>query len=219
MKNKIKSIAAAVAATALLGTMSMSVSATTVDDVVAAARGAGFLEEYVQTLQNFLNTSHYTSSQYDTMIGMLSSAGDDMDEIAMQYFGKTVAQMKGEAQDEADKTGKPVDDSFLVDIVDQMKDEDVINIVNKIIETGKDLGLDITAEKKGDKNYIITVKDKDGNIQLVTPVGKLIDRTGYAENVSGTDEVNGAMAVSVAVTAAGCAGALALMLKLRKNEE
>lgn len=216
MKNKIRAIAAAIAAITLIGTASIGASAATADDVVAAARGAGFLEEYVQMLQNYLNTTHFNSSQYDTMIGMLSSAGEDMDKVALDYFGKTVAEMKGEAQDKADQTGNPIDDSFLNEIVDQMKDDDVVNIVDKIISTGKDLGLDITAEKKGDKNYVITIKDEKGNVQLVAPIGKLIDRTGANE----TDGINAvAVAASAAAVASGCIGIAVLASKAKKNEE
>ncbi len=217
MKNKIKAIAAAAAAFTLIGTASIGASAATADDVVAAARGAGFLEEYVQMLQNYLNTSHFNSSQYDTMIGMLTSAGEDMDQVALDYFGKTVAEMKGEAQSKAEQTGSPIDDSFLNEIVEQMKDEDVVNIVDKIISTGKELGLDITAEKKGDKNYVITIKDENGNVQLVAPIGKLIDRTGVEEPDS---SINVTVAASSAtVAAAGCIGAAVLVSKAKKNEE
>lgn len=215
MKNKIKKFAAAIAAVSLLGTASLSVSATTADDVVAAARGAGFLEEYVQTLQNFLNTSNYTSDQYDVMIGMLSSAGEEMDDVAMQYFGKTVAEMKGEAQKEAEESGKEFDDSFLKDIADKMTNENVVEIIDQMVAAGKELGLEVTAEKKGDKSYIITVKDKDGNVQLVTPIGKLVDTTG-ADAANG---IGGVIAVSSAITVVGCAGVCFLTYKIKKNEE
>ena len=51
MKSYIKKIAAVVSAVSIIGTMSISVSAATADDVVAAARSAGVLDEYVQMLQ------------------------------------------------------------------------------------------------------------------------------------------------------------------------
>lgn len=215
MKNTIKKIAAAIAAISVIGTASLSVSAATKEDVIATARGAGFLEEYVQQLQNFLNTSNFTPEQYDIMVNGLASAGADMDDIAMQYFGKTIAQMKGEAESNADKNGKPVDDSWLNNIVDKMTDDNVVEILDKIVDTGKDLGLDVTVEKKGEKNFLITVKDKDGNVQFVSPVGKLVDRTGVSE----AEGNNAAMPIFAGIAATGCLGALIIGKTAKSNEE
>lgn len=215
MKNTIKKIAAAIAAISVIGTASLGVSAATKEDVIATARGAGFLEEYVQQLQNFLNTSNFTPEQYDIMVNGLAGAGSDMDDIAMQYFGKTVAEMKGEAQDNADKTGKPVDDSWLNDLADKMTDDNVVDILDQMVQTGKDLGLDVTVEKKGEKSFLLTVKDKDGNVQFVSPVGKLVDRTGVSETKSN----NAAMPVFAGLTAIGCLGALGLRKVVKSGEE
>lgn len=215
MKNTFKKIAAVMAAVSVMGTASMSVSAATKEDVVAAARGAGFLEEYVMVLQNWLNGNNFNSDQYDTMVNMLYSAGSEMDEVALDMFGKTVAEMKGAAEEKADKEGTDVDDSWLSEIAGNMKDENITDILDEIVSAGKELGLDVTFEKKGDKEYILTVKDKDGNIQLVTPIGKLVDRTGVSET-----ENNAVLPLAFAgVTAIGCAGAYVLVKSLKKDEE
>ncbi len=213
--NTFKRIAAAIAAVSVISTASMSVSAATKEDVIAAARGAGFLEEYVMVLQNWLNGNKFNSDQYDTMVGMLYGAGEEMDEVALQYFGKTVAEMKGEKEQEAEENGTAVDDSWLVEIADKMNDDNITEILNEMVSAGKELGLDVTFEKKGDKEYTLTVKDKDGNIQLITPIGKLVDRTGVSE-----EKNNAVLPLAFAgVTAIGCAGAFVLAKSIKKGEE
>jgi len=216
MKATIKKIAAVIAAASVIGTASLSVSAGTKEDVIAAARGAGFLEEYVQVLVNYLNVNQFTESQYDILASRIAGVGSEMDNIAMQYFGKTVAELKGAAQDKAEESGDEFDDSFLNDLADKMTDDNMVDILDQMVAAGKEVGLDVTVEKKGDKNFILTVKDKDGNVQLVTPVGKLVDRTGVSES---TENNNAAAGVFAGVAAAGIAGAVALGIKARKIEE
>ena len=50
---------------------SLSASATTKEDVIAAARAAGFPEVYVQAGINKLNEEEYTSEDYDSFIAAL----------------------------------------------------------------------------------------------------------------------------------------------------
>ncbi len=215
MKKTLRKIAAVLAAVSVIGTASLSVSAGTKEDVIAAARGAGFLEEYVQVLVNYLNVNKFTESQYDILASRIAGVGSEMDKVALQYFGKTVAEMKGEAEDKAEQSGEEFDDSFLNDLADKMTDDNMVEILDQMVEAGKEVGLDVTVEKKDDKNFILTVKDEEGNVQLVTPVGKLVDRTGVEE----TDNNMMPVAAGAAVTAVGIAGAAALVIGMRKNEE
>ena len=216
MKKTFKRIAAVLAAATVIGTASVNVSAATADDVVAAARAAGFLEEYVQTLQNYLNVTKFNSAQYDILVEKFSSVGEEMDDVAMRYFGKTVAEMKGEAEKEAEKNGTEFDDSFLSDLADKMTNDNMLDILDEMVDAGKELGLDVTVEKKAEKNFILTIKDKDGNVQLVTPVGKLVDRTGVSDTAKSSSAVAAACAGAVVL---GVTGAGVLVLRLRKNEE
>lgn len=48
----------------------------------------------------------------------------------------------------------------------------------KLIIPASSLVFDITVEQNGDKNFIMTVKDSKGNVQLVTPIGKVVATTG-----------------------------------------
>ena len=139
-----------------------------------------------------------------------------MDEIAMRYFGKTVAEMKGEAEKDAEKNGTEFDDSFLSDLAYKMTNDNMLDILDEMVDAGKELGLDVTVEKKAEKNFILTIKDKDGNVQLVTPVGKLVDRTGVSDTTENSSAVAAACAGAVVL---GITGAGVLVLRLRKNEE
>ena len=214
MNSYIKKIAAVVSAVSIIGTMSISVSAATADDVVAAARSAGFLEEYVQMLQNYLKVNKFSESQYDILVDKKSNVGSEMDDVALKNFGKTIAEMKGEAKVDPD-TGV-VDDSFLKDVVDKMTNENIMNSLNEIVEAGKKMGLNITVEQKGDKNFLMTVRDADGNVQTVVPVGKLVDTTG-AEDNSAEGYPEFALLCS-AVIAAGGIGAWLLSIANKKME-
>ncbi|MGN1480500.1 hypothetical protein [Porcipelethomonas sp.] len=216
MKKSLKKIAAAAAAVSIMCTAGISVSAATADDVIAAARGAGFLEEYVQVLDNYLKVNKFSSSQYDILVEKISNVGSEMDDIAMQYFGKTVAEMKGEAKVDPD-TGI-VDDSFLREIADKMTSEQVLSSINEIVEAGKKMGLDITVEQKAEKSFVMTVRDSEGNVQLVTPVGKLVDQTGVQDN-SGNDGFIWVAALCAGMIAAGGTGAWLLSRYNKKAEE
>lgn len=222
MKFTIKKALAAIAASAMMLAMPMSASAATEDDVVAAARGAGFLEEYVQMLQNYLNVTKFTPEQYDIMVEKLYSAGSEFDDIAMQYFGKTVAQLKGEGasvgNSNEDDTTDPEVQNKLKEIASHLDNKQIETIINEMKEAGKAMGVDVSFEKKGDKNYVVTVKDKDGNVQLVTPIGKLVDTTGAEES---EDDISIALIAAVlgGSAALGCAGAYVIAVISKKKED
>ncbi len=176
--NTFKRIVAAIAAVSVISTASINVSATTKEDVVAAARDAGFMEVYVQDLQNWLNGNRFSSDQYDSLIDNLYNAGEEMDEIALSIWDVTVDEMKEKKEEEAEEKGTDIDDSWLVEIAENMTEENITNILDDMVTAGEEMGLDVTFEQKGEMEYILTIKNKDGNIQLVTPIGKLVDRTG-----------------------------------------
>lgn len=61
-------------------------------------------------LQNYLKVNKFSESQYDILVDKISNVGSEMDDVALKNFGKTIAEMKGEAKVDPD-TGV-VDDSF-----------------------------------------------------------------------------------------------------------
>lgn len=220
MKFTIKKKLAAVASAIMIAAMPMNASAATNEDVVAAARNAGFLEEYVQMLQNYLNVTKFTPEQLDIAAEKLATAGEEFDDIAMQYFGKTVAQLKGEGVSSAQGDDNDLDPDIqnkLADIAKHLDDKQVQKIIKEMQDAGKAMGVDVSFEKKGDKEYILTVKDKDGNIQLVTPIGKLVDTTGAEES----DDISIALILAVfgGSAALGCTGAYLLASISKKKED
>ena len=214
MKRTIKRLLAAVSAVSVLTFSGLSVSAATAEDVIGAARAAGFLEVYIQQLENFLKTHSYTSAQYDMMLNALGNIEDIGDDVAQKYFGKTLDEMRGEAGVDKE-TGVP-DDSWAADIADKMSNDQLMSSLNELVNAGKKMGLDVTIDKKGDKNYVMTVRDANGNIQMIAPVGKIVDRTGAEVNEENSF-------IGFALTSAVCGalltdGGAGLLLLKRKNE-
>ncbi len=224
-------MAAVIAAVSVMATAGISVSAATASDVVGAARSAGFLEIYVQQLDNYLKVNKFTSRQYDIMIEKLGNVESIGDDVAMKYFGKTLAEMRGQggsgsgSTDSTDSTGsKPNGDLSEVlpnnnvaqQITDKMSDEEMLKAINEIVAAGKEVGVDISVDKVASKVYTLTVRDKDGNIQMVTTLGKAVDRTGA--EVPQSSENHAVPAAAALVIAAAGAGAYCLSRKNRVAE-
>lgn len=144
--------------------------------------------------------------------------------------GKTLDEMRGQAEEEADKKNEsnkgdnkfdvPASDSWAAQVVDKMTNDQLIKSLNEIVNTGKQLGLDITVEQNGDKNFIMTVKDSKGNVQLVTPIGKVVATTGAEAEVDESDlGFESVAALCASVLAAGGIGAWLLGRKNRKAGE
>lgn len=219
MKKNIKRVLAAILSVSTIAFGGISASAATADDVISSARAAGFLEVYVTQLQNFILVNDFNSEQYDMMIGALSNIESYGDEVALKYFGKTLAEMRGESDsgNDDDSSGSSSEDkdkdkdkiinntdnlssdSWAAQVVDKMTNEDLINSLDEIISTGKELGLDITVEQLGDKSFTMTIKDEDGNIQLVAPIGKIVSTTGVDAKPEANAEVDNKAGIDVGV--------------------
>lgn len=93
MKNRLKSAvftaAVTMAAAIAFSGSADSVSAATKEDVIAAARAAGFPESYVQQGTNYLEGTEYTSEQYDRMVSEILSYTGRTDEAIALYLGQT----------------------------------------------------------------------------------------------------------------------------------
>lgn len=265
MKKNIKRIITAVSAASVIAFGGITASATTADDVVAAARGAGIRETYVQTLANFLRANDFTSNQYDMMINGIGNIRNTNLELIQKYFpeidsyddiygtggsdsdnsgnSNNSGNSSGSESDSSDKedttnssssgsSSKPVtgtssdklteDEKTIQNLAEEIEDkvthEEMLESINQIISTGKELGLDITVEQNGEKNFTITVKDEEGNVKLVTPVGKLVSKTGV-ETPDNNGNFVSVAALSASLLAAGCVGAWVIGRKNNKIEE
>jgi hypothetical protein len=256
MKKNIKKIFAAFSAVSVIAFGGITASATTAEDVVAAARGAGIRETYVQTLANFLRANKFNSNQYDMMIEGIGNIRNTNLELIQKYFpeidsyddiyGGGSSDSSSADKNDSDKPSKPgsssnsnsnssskpsagtssdnltKDEQTIQDLADDIEDklthEEMLESINQVISTGKDLGLDITVEQNAEKSFTITVKDKEGNIKLVTPVGKIVSKTGVENNQNDGDFVTVA-ALCASLLAVGGIGAWVLGRKNDKIEE
>lgn len=236
MKKTFKRIIAALAAVSVIAFGGISASATTADDVIAAARGAGILDTYVAQLENFLRANDFTSNQYDMMIDGLGNIRNISMDVVRQYFpdAESIDEFfvgyEGGSSDDSDSdntspTTKPnlsKDEQTIQDIAQQIQDnmtnEQMLDAIQEVIDTGKKIGLDITVEQTGDKSFTMTVKDKDGNVKLVAPIGKLVSTTGVEAQQQDGSFVTVA-AICASVLAAGGIGAYILSRKNRRIGE
>ena len=229
MRKTIRHMAAVIAAVSVMATAGISVSAATASDVVGAARSAGFLEIYVQQLDNYLKVNKFTSHQYDVMIQKLGNVESIGDDVAMKYFGKTLAEMRGQGgsgnTEGTDSTGSTANgdlseilpnDNVAQQITDKMSDEEMLQVINEIVDAGKEVGVDISVDKVASKVYTLTVRDKDGNIQMVTTLGKAVDKTGA--EIPQSSENHAVPAAAALVIAVAGAGAYCLSRKNRVAE-
>lgn len=241
MKNKLKRIIAAIAAVSVIAFGGTSVSAATAEDVVAAARGAGILDTYVMQLENFLRANKFNSNQYDMMIEGIGNIRNISIEVVQQYFpeiesideffggsGNSSTDASSETNDSQSSSSSSSgnnlskDEQTIQDMAEQIQDkmtnEQMLQAIQEIITTGKKIGLDITVEQIGDKSFTMTVKDKDGNVKLVAPIGKLVSTTGVEAGQQDGGFASAA-AICASVMAAGSIGAWALSRKNRKLGE
>ncbi len=234
MKKTFKRIIAAVSAVSVIAFGGISASATTADDVIAAARGAGILDTYVAQLENFLRANDFTSNQYDMMIDGLGNIRNISIDVVRQYFpdAESIDEffVGGGSSDDSDSdntspTTKPnlsKDEQTIQDMAQQIQDnmtnDQMLQAIQEVIDTGKKIGLDITVEQTGDKSFTMTVKDKDGNVKLVAPIGKLVSTTGVEAQQQDGSFVTVA-AICASVLAAGGIGAYILSRKNRRIGE
>ena len=107
---------------------SLSASATTKEDVIAAARAAGFPEVYVQAGINKLNEEEYTSEDYDSFIAALHTYEDEIWEKINQQFGTvTTAPESGDSSTTVTTTA-PVQTEGSGSVVTTTKQKPFINM-------------------------------------------------------------------------------------------
>ena len=92
---------------------SLSASAATKEDVIAAARAAGFPEVYVQAGINKLNEEEYTSEDYDSFIAALHTYEDEIWEKINQQFGTVTTAPENGGPSTTVTTTAPVQKPFI----------------------------------------------------------------------------------------------------------
>ena len=107
---------------------SLSASAATKEDVIAAARAAGFPEVYVQAGINKLNEEEYTSEDYDSFIAALHTYEDEIWEKINQQFGTITTAPENGGPSTTVTTTAPVQTEESGSVVTTTKQKPFINM-------------------------------------------------------------------------------------------
>lgn len=140
----LRVLSAASVAAALAATMVMSASATSKEDVLAAAQKAGLpagTTQY-QTLSNFLDANTFTSAEYDKMIAAANGASASYLAPAVErvFPGKDISTLT------ADELQK---------VVASMTEAEKQGIRDSLVKVGTEVGVEVTANQD---NAVATVK-------------------------------------------------------------
>lgn len=171
-----------VSATALLcmGTCAVSVSASTQDDVIEAARRAGFPESLVQQGYNYINGTDYSSDEYDLMIAAINEYSQKTDEeianilemngveVPVEY--KTTEKAPAEtAQENKPAENTPEEKVNYSDLSDAEKKEYIENM------------------PQAEKNEIIKNLDTDKKVEIINKLINASEELGMnvtVDNIS-----------------------------------
>ncbi len=102
-----KKIAASLTAFLCLGTCFVSAAASTQDDVLEAARKAGFPESLVQQGFNYINGVDYSSDEYDLMINAINEYSQKTDEEIANILESNGIEVPAEYSGAENKTSEP----------------------------------------------------------------------------------------------------------------
>jgi hypothetical protein len=150
----IKRLSAAALSVAVAATMALSVSATTYEDAVQAAKDAGVQDINVQELQNFLeaNADYFTSDDYDHMIEVLNEVKETyVTPLAMELFGKTPDEL---TEDEKWELGQ------------HWSQDDRAAIIGALTSLGDEYNVEVDVDALSKGEYTVEasiVKESDSN--------------------------------------------------------
>ena len=162
----------------------VSVSAATKEDVVAAARDAGFSEVYIQQGINYLEANpNYTSADYDSMI------------VALYNYAETVDKAFDEYLDKKDPPASdPSDPSQTQPPAQQTTPSQTESQTNPVqpTDTPKKDYASMTPEEK--KNYVAGLTNQEKNQIL-----KDLDKDKQLEIINGIIDASSALGMNVTV--------------------
>lgn len=87
LKSFVASLLVTAAASVFIGT-GIRAAAATKEDVIAAARSVGLYDNYIQMAINHLETTSYTSEQYDQMVSLIYANGASLNDMIKDYLGE-----------------------------------------------------------------------------------------------------------------------------------
>ena len=127
---KLKIIASIIAASAVMLSGSISASATTVDDVIAAAYAAGWPDWMVQEAVNMFSGGTYTSEQCDKAIAQIFQYNEEAGQKIAEQMGITPPSATTTAPTESGSSGettttttqRPSDQTFIDASIEEKKE-------------------------------------------------------------------------------------------------
>lgn len=175
-----KKILGSLTAILCLGTGFSSVSASTQDDVLNAARKAGFPESLVQQGFNYINGVDYSSDEYDLMINAINEYSQKTDEEIANILESNGIEVPAEYSGAENKTSEPAaqepaaPEQAVTDKAEENKpavseSEKTVNYSDLSEEEKKEY---IANMSQAQKNEIIKNLDTDKKVEIIN---KLID--------------------------------------------
>ncbi len=175
-----KKIAASLTAFLCLGTCFVSAAASTQDDVLNAARKAGFPESLVQQGFNYINGVDYSSDEYDLMINAINEYSQKTDEEIANILESNGIEVPAEYSGAENKTSEPAaqepaaPEQAVTDKAEENKpavseSEKTVNYSDLSEEEKKEY---IANMSQAQKNEIIKNLDTDKKVEIIN---KLID--------------------------------------------
>ena len=198
MTNKTKAIISVICASFLLTFCpALTVSATTVGDVIAYAYQIGMPEEMIQEYIALGSGREWTSAQCDKAIGMLSAWAAERD-AAISSGGQSQQSTEPLEPEEFEKLTVDEKKEYITSIGDDQKQEylDIMSndeknqllkeldpaeqaeIVSGMLGFGDSFGINFSIEDISDGSVMISARDDENKLIGLTVLGDSVEKTG-----------------------------------------
>lgn len=188
-----KKIAASLTAFLCLGTCFVSAAASTQDDVLEAARKAGFPESLVQQGFNYINGVDYSSEEYDLMISAINEYSQKTDEEIANILESNGVEVPAEYSktekpaSEQQVSEQPVSEQGAADNAKESKPaestpEKKVNYSELSDEEKKEY---IQNMSQAEKNEIIKNLDTDKKVEIINKFIDASEELGMNVTVDG----------------------------------
>lgn len=204
--NKIKRIIASLVVCASLFSATdkyISVSATTMQDVIDAARNEGNTEADIQQLIIFLQSDpDKTSDEYDQLIDEIKKRSKN--EVVGEGIGQidpvvSVPQTDSSSSEEESKKYSSLTEEekneYINSLTDDQKNQILkgmdkdrqLEILKGMIDSGSKLGINLTVDEMTGDSINYSIRDKDGKLIGKSAIGLVVDDTGidYTKLIAG----------------------------------
>lgn len=171
----------------------LSISAATKEDVIAAAKAAGFSENVVQSGINLIESGNYSEQEYDSMLsaievfkGMtneaikecLNSSGINVDIPSSENNEESSKEFSSLTEKEKDEYIADMTTSEKNQIIKELDRDKQIEIIDKLIDASESIGLNVTVDSLSKDKLEYSIRDTSGEVVDIASVGNIVDDTG-----------------------------------------